>query len=71
LMKTVLAIRAHCKQESIRRMADTMAGQLVEIMPELTSIGPWKSLGKRRGLNDLGVAAERRLSDEVFVDSDE
>ena len=71
LMKTVLAIRAHSKQETIRRMADTMAAQLVEIMPELEKIGPWKSLGKRRSLKDLGVAADRRLSDEVFVDSDE
>ena len=70
-MKTVLAIRQQAKQESIRRMAETMAGQLVEIMPELAKIGPWHSVGKRRRLNELGIAAQRRLADEVFVDSED
>ena len=40
LMKTVLAIREQAKQESIRRMAQTMFDQLVEIMPELANVGP-------------------------------
>jgi transcriptional regulator with XRE-family HTH domain len=71
LMKTVLAVRDQAKQESIRRMAETMAGQLVEIMPELANIGPWPSVGKRRRQNELGVAAERRLADDVFVDHDD
>jgi transcriptional regulator with XRE-family HTH domain len=71
LMKTVLAIRRQAKQESIRRMADTMAGQLIEIMPELANIGPWHSVGKRRRLDELGIAAQRRLADNVFVDPDD
>jgi transcriptional regulator with XRE-family HTH domain len=71
LMKTVLAIRQQAKQESIRRMAETMAGQLVEIMPELANIGPWHSVGKRRRLNELGIAAQRRLADDVFVDPED
>ena len=70
-MKTVLAIRQQARQESIRRMAETMAGQLVEIMPELAKIGPWHSVGKRRRLDELGIAAQRRLADEVFVDSED
>jgi hypothetical protein len=52
-------------------MAETMAGQLVEIMPELANIGPWHSVGKRRRLNELGIAAQRRLADDVFVDPDD
>jgi transcriptional regulator with XRE-family HTH domain len=68
LMKTVLAIRGQAKQESIRRMAQTMCDQLVEIMPELVHIGPWHAVGKRRRLSELGVAAQRRLAEEVFVD---
>ncbi len=71
LMKTVFAIRAQAKQESIRRMAETMANQLVEIMPELVHIGPWHAVGKRRRLNELGIAAQRRLKDEVFLDFDD
>ena len=71
LMKTVLAIRKEAKQESVRRMVQTMADQLVEIMPELASIGPWHVVGERRRMNELGVAALRRISDNVFIDSEE
>jgi transcriptional regulator with XRE-family HTH domain len=68
LMKSVLAICHHARQESIRRMAQTMCEQLVEIMPELANVGPWHAVGKRRRLTELGVAAQRRLAEEVFVD---
>ena len=68
LMKTVLAIGDQAKQESIRRMAQTMIGQLTEIMPELANVGPWHVVGQRRRLNELGVAAQRRLPDSVFID---
>jgi transcriptional regulator with XRE-family HTH domain len=71
LMKTVLAISEQARQESIRRMAQTMASQLIEIMPELANVGPWHTVGKRRRLNELGVAAQRRFADEVFIDHDE
>ncbi len=68
LMKTVLAIRQQARQESIGRMAQTMSDQLVEIMPELAYVGPWHAVGKRRRLNDLGVAAQRHLAEDAFVD---
>ena len=68
LMKTVLAVRDQTRQESIRRMAQTMYEQLIEIMPELANIGPWHAVGKRRRLSELGVAAQRRLAEEVFID---
>ena len=71
LMKTVLAISEQARQESIRRMAQTMANQLTEIMPELAEVGPWHTVGKRRHLNELGIAAQRRFADEVFIDHDE
>jgi transcriptional regulator with XRE-family HTH domain len=68
LMKTVLAICEKSKQQSVRRMAETMASQLTEIMPELANVGPWHTVGKRRRLNELGVAANRHLTEEVFID---
>ena len=70
-MKTVLAISKQTKQESIRRMTQTMVGQLVEIMPELADVSAWHTVGKRRRLSELGVAAQRRMADEVFIDSDD
>lgn len=71
LMKTVLAIYEQAKQESIRRMAQTMRDQLVEIMPELANVGAWHAVGKRRRLSELGVAAHRRLTEDVFIDRGE
>jgi transcriptional regulator with XRE-family HTH domain len=71
LMKTVLAVREHARQESIQRMAQTMSNQLVEIMPELASIGPWQTVGKRRQRTELGVAAQRRLAETVFLEHEE
>lgn len=68
IMKTALAIIEEAKQTRIRRMAQTMVEQLVEIMPELEGISPWHAVGKRRRRDDYGVAAERRLSEDVFLD---
>jgi hypothetical protein len=68
LMKTVLAIREQARQESIRRMAETAIGQLTEIMPELAEVGPWHAVGRRRRLDELGMAAQRRLAEEMFID---
>jgi transcriptional regulator with XRE-family HTH domain len=71
LMKTVMAIAEQSRQESIRRMAQTMIEQLIEIMPELAEVGAWHTVGKRRRLSELGVAALRRFADEMFLDRDE
>ncbi len=49
-------------------MAQTLIDQLLEIMPELAGVGPWHAVGQRRRLDELGMAAERRLSDDVFLD---
>ena len=68
LMKTVVTISEQTKQESVRRMVQTMVGQLVEIMPELANVSAWHTLGEQRGPSELGVAAQRRLSDKVFMD---
>jgi transcriptional regulator with XRE-family HTH domain len=71
LMKTVRSIAEQTRQESIRRMAQTMVNQLVEIMPELAQVTAWHTVGQRRRLDELGIAALRRFADEIFVDPDE
>jgi hypothetical protein len=67
LMKTVQSISETTKQDSIKRLAETMVGQLVDLMPELADVGAWvvRSEGRRR--SELGVSAERHLSAGVFV----
>ncbi len=69
LMKTALAIQEKAVPPPLRRMAQTLVDQLLDIMPELGSVGPWHSVGKRRRRDELGVASERRLPDEVFFEA--
>ena len=69
LMKTVMAIFERTNQPSIRRMAQMMVEQLVEIMPELKGVSPWHAVGERRTLNDLGQTADRVLPASLFNDT--
>jgi transcriptional regulator with XRE-family HTH domain len=64
LMKTAKTILCRAQQLSIRRMAQMLIEQLVEIMPELQDVTPWHAVGQRRTQNELGQAAQRRLSAE-------
>ena len=66
VMKTAMAILEQTRDLATKRLAHTMADQLIEIMPELRSVGAWHAAG-RRHLNELGIAAERRLSDDIFM----
>jgi transcriptional regulator with XRE-family HTH domain len=68
MMKTALAILEATSEEPIRRMAQTLIAQMTQIMPELQHVSPWHTVGKRRRQDEFGVAAERRLSDDVFLD---
>ena len=68
VMKTAQAILAQAKQVRVRRMVQTMVDQLIELMPELAEIGPWHAVGKRRRRDEYGVVAQRRLSEDVFLD---
>ncbi len=71
LMKTALAILEEADKDSTRRMAQSMVDQLVEVMPELKGISAWHAVGKRRRLDEVGIAAIRTLSDDIFVDPNE
>lgn len=62
VMKTVLAILERATQPSVRRMAQNLVEQLVEVMPELKGVSAWHAVGQRRRLDEYGRAAERRIS---------
>ena len=68
VMKTAMAILEQTRDPRTKRLAQTMVDQLMEIMPELRGISAWHVVGKRRRLNELGIAAQRRLSDKIFMD---
>ena len=68
VMKTAQAILAQAKQVRVRRLAQTMVDQLIELMPELAEVGPWHAVGKRRRRDEFGVMAQRQLSEDVFME---
>ena len=68
IMKTVAAIAEKAESTSIKRLARTLAAQLVELMPELEGVSPWHNVGQRRTLDELGRIAERPYSDEIWRD---
>lgn len=68
LMKTALAIKEAAEDESVGRMADMLAGQLVEIMPELKDVNPWHTVGQRRTLDEYGRIGTETVPDAVFFE---
>jgi len=71
IMKTVATILERSRQVSIQRMAQTLADQLTELMPELKDATPWPAVGRRRSRRELGLAARRCLSAKSLGHLDE
>jgi len=62
LMKTAAAIKERAEGTPIGRLAEMLSEQILEIMPELSDVGPWHSVGQRRTSTDLGRVFERQFS---------
>ena len=70
LMKTAKAILELVGDDAdLLLMAQTLVDLLAEAMPELLYVGAWHVAGRRRGLSDLGIAAERTMSYEDLFGS--
>jgi transcriptional regulator with XRE-family HTH domain len=66
VMKTAATILEKADSSRVRRLAETLIRQLVEIMPELEGIGPWHEyVGPRRRRDECGRTAERQLSPKL------
>jgi len=68
VMKTAMAILEQAGDPQTKQLAQTTVDQLMEIMPELRGVSAWQAVGTRRRIEELGIAAERGLSFEVFMD---
>ena len=64
VMKTVAAILEHASAPGIRRMAQTLADQLIEVMPELEGVSAWHTYGQRRSSNEYGRIVEQPIPDD-------
>jgi len=67
VMKTAMAILERTRDPRTKRLAQTMVDRLTEMMPELRGVSAWHAVGKRRSLEELGIAAERSLPEQVFT----
>ena len=65
MMKTVRAIMETSKEVGVVVLAKMLFEQLTEMMPELSSIAAWPSVGQSREQRDLGQAAYRRFDPNV------
>ena len=66
LMKTATSILENSRSPGVRRMAQVMVEQLVEMMRELKSVSGWHTVGQRRRLDEYGRVVERSISDDAF-----
>ncbi len=66
LMKTAAAIRERSVSPGVRRMAQMLVDQLVELMPELAEVSAWHSIGRRRSLEEMGRAAEQPVATDLL-----
>ena len=71
IMKTVVTILERTGETPIRRMAQTLVEQLIELMPELEGVSPWPAVGKSRLPSEYGQTIHRRLPDELFLGADD
>jgi transcriptional regulator with XRE-family HTH domain len=70
LMKTAKAILVRAHETPIRRMAQMLIEQLLDVMPELEEVHPWHAVGQRRTQDEVGQAAVRRVSADWFQGGD-
>ena len=66
LMKTVRSIQEKSADEAISCLAARLAGQLMDLMPELKDVSPWPSVGQPRTLDELGAIVEHILPESFF-----
>ena len=69
MMKTARSIRETAQAEQVQRMANMLIEQLIEVMPELSEVSPWHSVGQRRTLDEMGRIVDNVYSDNSFSDS--
>lgn len=68
IMKTAKAILESAHECGVKRLANMLVGQLVQLMPELAEVSAWHSVGQRRTQDEVGRIMERPVPDNFFND---
>jgi transcriptional regulator with XRE-family HTH domain len=62
VMKTAATLQSKADTAPVRRLAETLVGQLLQVMPELEGVGPWQDYaGGRRNREPCGRVVERQI----------
>ena len=69
VMKTAKAILEGAHDRSVKRLANMLVDQLVQIMPELAEVSAWHSVGQRRTQEEVGRIVERSIPENIFNDA--
>ena len=69
LMKSAVTILEKAETEPVRRMAQRIVDQLIDLMPELEGVSPWHEVGQRRTREDYGRIVERLLPEDALYDA--
>jgi transcriptional regulator with XRE-family HTH domain len=66
LMKTAMSILDNSRSPGVRRMAQVMVEQLIDMMPELEAVTGWHTVGQRRRLDEYGRVVERCIPEDAL-----
>ena len=66
LMKTAAALRDRTAGTPVGRIVEMLVEQILEIMPELSDVTPWHTVGQRRTLEELGRTGRCPVSEDLF-----
>ncbi len=68
IMKTAVTIRQATDIVVIKRLADRLSDDLIEIMPELKHVTPWPAVGSRRAVGQTGRILDHQVPEDHFFD---
>lgn len=68
LMKTAVAILERTENTGVRRLAQALAEQLKEIMPELEGVTAWPTISDRRSAGRLGRIVQQTYDLDIRPD---
>ena len=67
IMKTAASLLEAAETPEVRRFSTVLIDQLTEVMPELSEVSAWHSVGQRRTLDEVGKIAEKPVSTRTMM----
>jgi len=69
IMKTALTIHAQARSPGMKRLAQVLVDQLLEMMPELEDVSAWPTVGQRRKGEEMGRIVDNPIPEHWFFEA--